>query len=523
MAQATHSQMRFEHERDGETESGGSATLRTGHAAIHEAAESLFDAGTARAVRERAATLVADYLGHRAVAFYRVDTGTAEAVYRTESFAELYDATVLEPLPGTLRTVVEMGVPRSETEQVPFTGATAYCAAPTGHGEVVVCPFSTASCLGERFREHLNEVASLAGTATFRADGDTTAGEPEESTAQSDRTSVLDALDRSFPDYAFLHDRDGTYVDLLLGRRSVGENSREELIGSTVYEVLSTDAADRVTAAIREAIDDWETVSVEYPVETGGQTRHYEAMVSPLAFDGRETAVLVARDVTELRRRREQLRRRNERLEAFTSIVCHDLKNPLNTAQGYLELLQTELSDPPEEVGAVARALERMEEISQGVLALAHHERADLDLAPVDAESVTADCWEVTTTADATLETEPFRLVADETSLRHVFENLFANSVTHGGPETTVRVGPTADGFYVADDGPGIPPEHRELVFETGASFGDEGSGIGLVVVETVAEAHDWTVSVTESWAGGARFEFAGVTRPDGDGDPFGP
>ena len=501
-------------------------TLRAGHAAIHDAGRALFDAETAQVVRERAARLVADTLGHRPVGIYRLADGVAETTHRTPAFAELYDASRLDPAPGTLQTAAEMGLPRTETGEVPFADAAAYCVAPTGSGEFLVCPFSTASCLGDRFQTHLNEVASLAGTALLRVESapptpvSDSGATPTPVSDRPARTAVLDALDRSFPDYAFLYDRDGRYVDLLLGRRNVGERSRDQLVGSTVYETLTTDAADRVVTAIRTAIDDWESVSVEYPVETDGQTRRYEGVVSPVELAGDDRAVLVARDVTELRRRRAQLQQRNERLEAFTSIVCHDLKNPLNTAQGYLELATAELDDPPEQLSAVERALGRVEEISQGVLALAHHEQTELDLDSVDAERVATDCWTVTTTADAELVVEPFELRADERSLRHVFENLFGNSLTHAGPETTVRVGPTADGFYVADDGPGVDPERRELVFETGASFGDTGSGIGLVVVETVADAHGWTVDLTESWAGGARFEFAGVERPETDRNP---
>jgi signal transduction histidine kinase len=80
----------------------------------------------------------------------------------------------------------------------------------------------------------------------------------------------------------------------------------------------------------------------------------------------------------------------------------------------------------------------------------------------------------------------------------------------------TVRVGPIettqastdrVDGFYVADDGPGIPEDERESVFEGGYSTSDDGTGLGLAIVRSIAEAHDWTVTVTESEAGGARFE----------------
>ena len=67
-------------------------------------------------------------------------------------------------------------------------------------------------------------------------------------------------------------------------------------------------------------------------------------------------------------------------------------------------------------------------------------------------------------------------------------------------------VGAEADGFYVEDDGPGIPPEEREQVFEEGYSGTSEGTGLGLGIVRTIADAHDWSLSVTSGRAGGARF-----------------
>ncbi|PSQ27363.1 hypothetical protein BRD03_07260 [Halobacteriales archaeon QS_9_68_17] len=65
--------------------------------------------------------------------------------------------------------------------------------------------------------------------------------------------------------------------------------------------------------------------------------------------------------------------------------------------------------------------------------------------------------------------------------------------------------------FVVADDGPGISPEDNERVFESGYTTRENGTGYGLSVVERIAEAHGWSVTVTDSESGGARFEFTGV------------
>jgi hypothetical protein len=75
----------------------------------------------------------------------------------------------------------------------------------------------------------------------------------------------------------------------------------------------------------------------------------------------------------------------------------------------------------------------------------------------------------------------------------------------------TIRVGVTEGGFYVADDGPGIPEADREQVFEPGYSDGDGGTGLGLQIVEQIALAHGWRIALRESERGGARFEFRGV------------
>jgi len=79
--------------------------------------------------------------------------------------------------------------------------------------------------------------------------------------------------------------------------------------------------------------------------------------------------------------------------------------------------------------------------------------------------------------------------------------------VNHGGADVSVRVGPLETGFYVEDTGVGILPADRENMFDHGYTTGDGGSGIGLTVVSQIAEAHNWSITLTESTEGGARFE----------------
>jgi signal transduction histidine kinase len=148
----------------------------------------------------------------------------------------------------------------------------------------------------------------------------------------------------------------------------------------------------------------------------------------------------------------------------------------------------------------------------------------------VAANAVVTPAWAAVGSDDGTLEwVEQFDVEGDRNRLRRLFENLFRNSVEHGstGNRTesgdsvehgstgesddgvTVRVGPLPNdrGFFVADDGSGVPEEDREQVFERGYTTAADGTGLGLRIVREIVQAHGGSVTLTESDAGGVRFE----------------
>ncbi|MFB6308510.1 MAG: histidine kinase N-terminal 7TM domain-containing protein [Haloarculaceae archaeon] len=90
-------------------------------------------------------------------------------------------------------------------------------------------------------------------------------------------------------------------------------------------------------------------------------------------------------------------------------------------------------------------------------------------------------------------------------------ESLTVSVGTLSEPDDGAVVDLDRQGFYVADDGPGIPDGERDAVFETGYSTGDDGTGLGLVIVQSIVEAHGWKITAAESEDGGARFEISGV------------
>ncbi|ELZ39478.1 Htr-like protein [Halorubrum tebenquichense DSM 14210] len=153
-----------------------------------------------------------------------------------------------------------------------------------------------------------------------------------------------------------------------------------------------------------------------------------------------------------------------------------------------------------------------MESLIDDLLALAREGDKVTDPEPVNLDSLTEACWQTVETGDATLVTEAERTIrADRSRLAQVLENLFRNAVEHGGDDVTIRVGDIEEGFYVEDDGGGIPVDEQEQIFDAGYTTSDEGTGFGLPIVRQIVDAHGWTVRVTNGSRGGTRFEITGV------------
>lgn len=250
----------------------------------------------------------------------------------------------------------------------------------------------------------------------------------------------------------------------------------------------------------------------ESTIETDAGERIVDINVSPL-FDGRDSLVgqtVLLRDVTEERTWQRQLEEKNERLDQFARIVSHDLRNPINVASGHLSLIRDTGSE--QSIDKVEQSLDRMEAIIEDVLTLARHGESIGETEPVSLDAHGERAWSHVDTAEATLVVDCDRTIdADPDRLLQLFENLFRNAVEHGREDVTVTVGTDGSSFYVADDGPGIPEDEREKVLDSGYTTAQNGTGFGLAIVTQIAQAHDWTVTVTESAAGGARFEIHGI------------
>ncbi|WP_226004684.1 sensor histidine kinase [Natrinema salinisoli] len=381
---------------------------------------------------------------------------------------------------------------------------------------------------------------SADGAADRLADRITTAVERYRRRKQRrEDSNLLAAIFDHVPIHLFVKDAEGRHVRVSrhLTERTTHDTdallvdsfTRDEILGRTDREIATTEHE-------RQAYDDDMRV-----VETGEPIINKEEY-SPLSDEWNLTSKVpwcnedgtvqgligISHRITERKRYEQELERQNKRLNEFTSIVSHDLRNPLNVAQGRLE--EARASDDNDHLAAVAESHDRMESLIDNLLLVAREGEAVTEFKSVRLAELADACWHTVDTAGAELTVETDAVIsADRDRVKQLLENLFRNAVEHsstsprshahedaaehGGSDVTVTVGRIGGGpdFYVADDGPGIPPAKRERVLERGYSTRTDGTGFGLSIVAQIAEAHGWSVSVTEGEDGGARFEITGV------------
>ncbi|WP_181687257.1 ATP-binding protein [Halorhabdus salina] len=303
------------------------------------------------------------------------------------------------------------------------------------------------------------------------------------------------------------------------------DSSAVKPVFDTYFEIVPPDHRDRIKDAIQRAIDEGASYDLTYPVEPGEERIWVREQAEVLTDGDAPRVVGTVTDVTVLREYERELERHNERLDEFAEVVAHDLRNPLNVATGRATLLEE--SSESEHTRPLIDALERMGDIVDNTLMLARQGDTVGETEAVAVPDVVEQCAAMIDTETASIElADEFRIRGDPDRVRHIFENLFGNAVEHatGGsaasaadeselPEAvTITIGQLNNrGFYVTDDGPGIPEDERPDVFEPGYTTTTDGTGFGLTIVERIADAHDWDVTVTESREGGVRFEFTGV------------
>jgi two-component system, OmpR family, sensor kinase len=195
----------------------------------------------------------------------------------------------------------------------------------------------------------------------------------------------------------------------------------------------------------------------------------------------------------------------------FVADASHELRTPLTVIRGQLEVLAAQRDPPGNEVRRVQRLVEaevaRVSRLVDDLLLLAQSEQTDfLRLEPIELVSFVEELWDgVSLTTERRFElsqTPRGRLLADPDRLAQALRNLARNAIEHtASPDGLVRLEverAQADRirFTVIDDGPGIPPDELERVFERfhridpARTRAAGGAGLGLAIVYAIADAH---------------------------------
>jgi PAS domain S-box-containing protein len=340
-------------------------------------------------------------------------------------------------------------------------------------------------------------------------------------TAQKEREQQLEEYEtilETLSDAVYVLNEDGQFTYVNDEFVDLVGYDRETIIGNTpslIKDEMGVETAERQLGRLLSE-EGPETVTFEVTIQPrDGDPIICEDHMSVLPYEGDtfDGSVGALRDITDRKERTRELERQNDRLEEFTGVVSHDLRNPLRTAGGRLELAQADCDSA--HLDDVAGALNRMDELIKDLLTLARGGETVGNTEAVSLSSLIEKCWEVVPGENATLMLETDQTIwADQSRLQQLLENLFANAVEHGGEDVTVRVGELEEGFYVADDGVGIPDEERKDIFGAGYSTAEEGTGFGLRIAKQVVEAHGWDIRVTDSDDDGAQFEITGIDTP---------
>lgn len=269
---------------------------------------------------------------------------------------------------------------------------------------------------------------------------------------------------------------------------------------------------ERAQAAVGEAIETGSFPTFEHRIQQPDAEPKWVKCRGEGTMEDGETVEITGTivEITETKKHQRELERQNERLEKFASVVSHDLRNPLSIASTYLDLVRDECDS--DDLDRIKEAHDRMRELIEDILDLARMgERVD-EFETCAFDRVVESCWKSVETGAATLHLETeLTVAAHEGRLKRLLENLIRNAIEHGGDDVSVTIGDLENGFFIADDGPGIPEVEQEAVFESGYSTVETGTGFGLAIVQEIIDSHGWEIDVTTSSAGGARFEITGI------------
>ncbi|NQV06629.1 GAF domain-containing protein [bacterium] len=320
--------------------------------------------------------------------------------------------------------------------------------------------------------------------------------------SEAQNRAMLEAI----PDSIFRLDPDGTYLSYQVPDVPGFFSPPERFIGRHIDEALPSELADELASAYHRAQESGEVQIWEYQYEIDGQLRDREARIVPDRGSGGTMAVV--RDVTERKQTRQALEALVRSKDELIASISHELRTPLAAVVGFAQILKDEASglsaeERAEMIGLIAEEGFDLANIVDDLLAAAKTESGTLTAVqvPVDLRAQAAQVLEVWSQQEADhieLVGSSIRAVADPARVRQILRNLISNALKYGGDRIRINVSSddTTARVQVCDNGPGIPENDRQHIFEAfqGANR-DPGLtsslGLGLTISLQLARLMD--------------------------------
>ena len=342
------------------------------------------------------------------------------------------------------------------------------------------------------------------------------------------------------PDAMVVVDQKGEIVLLNARAETKFGYRRDELLGQKVTNIIPEGFAERLVADALRSAEDALAQQIGTGIELSGRDRAgnefpIEIMLSPLERPDGTLVTAAIRDISlrkraesNLRQKIEELNRSNEELEQFTNIASHDLQEPLRMVTSYTQLLSRRYKgkldrDADEFIAFAVDGAGRMQRLIQDLLTCSRvgsraqelldmPSQAALQQAIMNLEGTIED-----TGAVVTHDSLPM-VVADETQLIQLFQNLIGNAIKYHDHRTpTVHISAARSGakrwlFSIEDNGIGIDPQYFEKIFGMFQRLHKReefaGTGIGLAICKKIVERHGGRISVESALGQGSRFLF---------------
>ncbi|MFC7043809.1 sensor histidine kinase [Halonotius sp. GCM10025705] len=316
---------------------------------------------------------------------------------------------------------------------------------------------------------------------------------------------------------------------------------RDELVGENILEYIHPDDRSHVIEEFQSLVE--ASGYIEKQIEFRFQTKESgwiwlevtgTAPGSEIPIDG---YITTSRDASarkererELREAKEELEQSNERLEQFAYVASHDLQEPLRMISSYMELLEAELGDELEDetqeyMEFATEGADRMQAMIDGLLTYSRVQTDGDSFESVDSDVVLDGILQdlelkiAESSVEINRETLP-TVTADKSQLGQLFQNLITNAIEHGDSNTVIEITVTdhenTTEFTVADNGPGIPKDRQDDIFDIFNKGGDsDGTGIGLAVCQQIVERHGGDIWVESTEGEGTMFKFTILDRPE--------